>query len=90
MTAFVLALACVTAAENVQERNFAAYIAGIELIASDRSLSLQEQTRHYRGLCSITGISGEKAKAFILQYKTDPAGWQKFETMVMELLQKKG
>ena len=88
--ALVLTLAGGTAAENIRESNFIAYVAGIELIISDKSLSPQEQARRYRRLCAITGISGEKAKAFIQQYKTDPAGWRKFETMVMELLQRKG
>jgi hypothetical protein len=86
----VFLLAGGTAAENIRESNFAAYIAGIELIINDKNLSPEGQARCYRRLCTITGISGEKAKAFILQYKTDPAGWQKFETMVTDLLQKKG
>jgi hypothetical protein len=86
----VLALAAGTAAENIRESNFAEYVAGIELIISDKSLSAQEQARRYRMLCRITGVSGKDAKAFIRQYTTDPARWQKFETMVMEQLQKKG
>jgi hypothetical protein len=90
IAALVIFLAGGAAAENIRESNFAAYVAGVELIISDKSLNPQEQARRYRRLCAITGVSGEKAKAFILQYKTDPAGWQKFETMVMELLQNKG
>lgn len=69
---------------------FAAYFAGIELILSEKSLGPADQARRYRRLCEITGVTGEKAKNFLQRFKSDPAGWQKFETLVMELLQKKG
>jgi hypothetical protein len=85
-----LILAGAHAVEMVPQNNFAAYIAGIEMINADKTLSLFEQSCRYRKLRAITGVGGEQAKAFLLRYKNDPAGWQKFETMVLDLLQKKG
>jgi hypothetical protein len=88
--ALSLILAGAHAAEMAPQNNFAAYIAGIEMINADKTLSPFEQSCRYRKLCAITGVGGGQAKAFLLRYKNDPAGWQKFESMVMELLQKKG
>jgi hypothetical protein len=68
---------------------FAAYFAGVELITSDKNLDPAQRARRYRRLCEITGVTGEKAKIFMQRFKSDPAGWQKFETTVMELLRKK-
>lgn len=85
-----LALTGPVSAGNAPQSAFAAYMAGVEMIVADKSLGPVEQARRYRKLCAITGISGDLAKAFLLRYKNDPAGWQKFETSVMELLQKKG
>jgi hypothetical protein len=64
-------------------------MAGVELIVSDKSLDPPSQARRYRRLCEITGVTAEKAKLYLRRFESDPAGWQKFETMVMELLQNK-
>jgi hypothetical protein len=91
--ALVLALTGISGAagtENGHRNRFAEYVAGVELILGDKNLSPVEQARRYRSLCEITGVNGGKAKAFVEQYRSDPAGWQTFEAMVLKLLQKKG
>jgi hypothetical protein len=80
---------CALAQHTVRDP-FVVYVAGIELIAGDKTLGPEERARRYHELCMITGITGEKAKKIVLQYKNDPAGWEKIEISVMELLQKKG
>jgi hypothetical protein len=85
-----LALTGAAGAQSGPRDRYAAYVAGMEVILGDKNLSPGEQARRYRRLCEVTGINGEKAKAFLEQYKGDPAGWQTFEAMVLDLLQKKG
>jgi hypothetical protein len=85
-----LALTGTAGAQSGPRDRYAAYVAGVEVILSDKNLSTGEQARRYRRLCEATGVNGEKAKAFLGLYKGDPAGWQTFEAMVLNLLQKKG
>ena len=91
LTGIVLALALSgSSAQTPKARSVAAYIAGVELIAGDKSLSVDEAAARYRRLCAITGVNGPRAKSFILRYRDDPAGWQEFEAMVTDVMQKKG
>ena len=91
LTGIVLAVAqeAGVAAEKGMAGNYAAYVAGIEMILTDKSLNTEAAALRYRKLREITGISGEEAKKFILRLKNDPAGWQTFESKVMDLIQKK-
>jgi len=86
----VIALRGGMATEIGGSGNYAAYVAGIEIILGDKSLSPADAARRYRTLCKITGVAAKDAKRFILQFRNDPAGWQKFETLVMDNIQKKG
>jgi hypothetical protein len=70
--------------------NCVAYLAGVESLAANKSLSRRQLASRYRRLREITGINGAKAKAFVLGYKNDPAGWQKVRAAVLDTLQKKG
>jgi hypothetical protein len=86
----VLAAGGSAGAEKGENTRFAEYVAGVELILGEKNLSSAAQARRYRSLCIITGVNRENAKAFIERFRNDPAGWQKFEALVLELLQKKG
>jgi hypothetical protein len=88
--AAIISLTAAAPSAVAPQNSYAAYVAGVELIVADKTLDPAEQARRYRRLCEITGVTGEKAKSFLQQLKSDPAGWQKFETLVMDLLQKKG
>jgi hypothetical protein len=69
--------------------NYLRYFAGIEMLATDKTGNRRLQAAQYRRLCVVTGISGAMAKDFALGYKNDPAGWQKFLSAVLDVLQKK-
>jgi hypothetical protein len=90
LIAAIISLAAAGTPAVGPQNSYAAYVAGVELLVADKTLDSAEQARRYHRLCEITGVTGEKAKSFLQRLKRDPAGWEKFETMVMELLQKKG
>ena len=70
--------------------SYVRYFAGVEMLSTDAKSSQPQKAQRYHRLCLITGINGEKAKAFVLGYRNDPEGWQKFMATVLEVLQKKG
>jgi hypothetical protein len=65
------------------------YFAGIEMLATDAKSDHPQKAQRYRSLCRITGVSGEKARAFVRSYQNNPEGWQKFMAAVLEVIQKK-
>jgi hypothetical protein len=65
------------------------YFAGISMLMTDAKSSRPQKAERYRRLCLLTGVSGQQAKAFVLRYKADPEGWQKFMAAVHEILKKK-
>jgi hypothetical protein len=69
--------------------NCIAYLAGVELLSSNKNLLRRQLALRYRRLREITGINGAQAKTFVLGYKNDPAGWQKVRAAVLDTLQKK-
>jgi|WetSurMetagenome_2_1015567.scaffolds.fasta_scaffold01661_14 hypothetical protein len=71
-------------------QGYVVYFAGLEMLATDKTVSRFQAAARYRRLCVLTGINGEKAKVFIEGYKNDPAGWQKLRTAVLDELQKRG
>jgi hypothetical protein len=79
---------CADATPSVD--SYARYFAGVEMLSTDAKSSQPQKAQRYRRLCLITGISGEKAKAFVLGYRNDPEGWRKFTAVVLDILQKKG
>jgi hypothetical protein len=68
---------------------YVCYFAGVELLSTATALGRQARAERYRQLCEVTGVTGTAAKAFALKYRYDPAGWQKFQSKVLETLQKK-
>jgi hypothetical protein len=70
--------------------SYARYFAGVEMLSTDAKTSRPLKALRYRRLCLLTGINGEKAKAFVLGYRNDPEGWRKFTAAVLDILQKKG
>ncbi len=71
-------------------QNLVSYFAGIELLATDKTVSRTQAAQRYRRLCALTGINGATAKAFVNRYRNDPAGWQKLRAAVLDALQKRG
>jgi len=87
---FVALNVAVSAETVLPYPNCIAYLAGIELLSSNKNLSRRQLALRYRRLREITGITGAQAKAFVLGYKNDPVGWQKVRAAVLDTLQKKG
>jgi hypothetical protein len=85
------ALGAVHAADSRQPYgNYVSYFAGVELLATDKTLSPAQVSQRYRRLCMLTGIDGAKARTFAKEFTNDPTGWQKLRAAVLDLLQKRG
>ncbi len=67
-------------------QSFVAFLAGAELLTTSKSLSRLQAAARYRRLCALTGVTGTKARDFVLAYKNDPVGWQKVRTDVLDAL----
>jgi hypothetical protein len=63
------------------------FMAGLELIDSDRNLDGAAKAKKYKQLCSLTGLNAASAAKIIEQYKNRPEEWQTVQTSVMEMLQ---
>jgi hypothetical protein len=89
---FLLSGICVvhSADPALLNQDYVSYFAGMELLTSNKTLSRMQIALRYRRLCTVTGINGARAKAFVAGYRNDPAGWQKVRAAVLEALQKHG
>ena len=88
---FIGAFVAVHAADSRQPYgDYISYFAGVELLATDKTLSPAQVSERYRRLCVLTGIDGAKARAFAKEFTNDPTGWQKLRAAVLDLLQKRG
>ncbi len=72
------------------DSNLIAYYAGVQVISADTSVGRKEMAKRYRLLCKVTHTTREQAREYLKQLKNNPAEWQKFQSSVLELLQKKG
>jgi hypothetical protein len=75
--------------QTIPYNSYICYFAGVELLSSGTTFSAKDKADRYRRLCEVTGVNGAAAKAFAITYRSDPAGWQKFQSAVLEILQKK-
>ena len=69
--------------------NFAEYFAGVQVLVSNKTIQQKDRACCYKKLCAITGVNAGLAAKFIRSYADDPAGWQKFQQSVADLLQHK-
>ena len=90
--AVFLVAACLARAQDPAPayRNYVAYLAGIEVLTTDKTISRPLAAQRYRRLRLLTGVNGTQARAFVAGFRNDPAGWQKLRAAVLDELQKRG
>jgi hypothetical protein len=68
---------------------YAEYFAGVQVLVSNKTIPQKDRACSYKKLCALSGVNAGLAAKFIRSYADDPAGWQKFQQSVAELLQHK-
>jgi hypothetical protein len=68
------------------DAKFVQFLAGIELLDSEKNQGERRTAEKYAELCRITGLNSDSVVARIERYTDKPQDWQKVRIKVLELL----
>lgn len=71
------------------DKKLARFIAGIEFLEAERTLSPAEKSEWYKKLCELTGLSTEKAEIIVDRFKNNPEKWAKVLEYASQEVKKK-
>lgn len=60
-----------------EERKLAKFIAGVELLEAERTISPEEKLAWFDKLSELTGIDSKRANVLIERFKNNPNKWAK-------------
>jgi hypothetical protein len=86
---FAVLLACASEPGPKSDEALVRYLAGVDLIAADTSLPAAKRAGMYKRLCVITGIDAAKAQLMVRRYAADPEAWQRLQSEVAAVLDKR-
>ncbi len=73
-----------------EEKRLAKYIAGIELLEAERTITPDEKSAWYEKLSELTGLTAEQANNLVDRFKNNPEKWAKvLELASQEVIVKK-